>query len=142
MAKRRRRRSPTPSLAALRRQVQAAMRRLQLAGRRHLAALDRELGKLNVERQALLDEISGTLTGGSARGRGGASRGGRRRRARVDWTRVFSQLPKGTFRAADLRKLAPGLAAGTLSQRLTAWVKARKLKRTGARRGTDYIRLR
>ena len=42
----------------------------------------------------------------------------------------------------DVRKLVPGgVAAGTLSQRLTVWVKAKKLKRSGSRGGTTYSRV-
>jgi hypothetical protein len=55
-----------------------------------------------------------------------------RRSHRVDWDRVYSRLPKGTFAAADVRRLVPGVGGGTVSQGLTAWVKARKLRRTGA----------
>jgi hypothetical protein len=54
---------------------------------------------------------------------------------------VFSRLPKGSpFKANDVRKLAPAVAAGTISQRLTGWVKQKKLKRTGSRRGTKYTK--
>ena len=51
-----------------------------------------------------------------------------------------AKLPKTSFKASDVRVLAPGIAAGTLSQRLTGWVNEKKLKRTGTRRGTRYIR--
>ena len=56
--------------------------------------------------------------------------------------RFLVPLPaaKGSFKANDVRKLVPGVAAGTLSQRLTGWVKEKKLKRTGSRRGTRYTR--
>jgi hypothetical protein len=53
---------------------------------------------------------------------------------------VFAKLPKTSFKASDVRAIAPGVAAGTLSQRLTGWVKEKKLKRTGTRRGTRYVR--
>ena len=87
------------------------------------------------------------LIGGGGRGRGrrgrasASTRGGRRgRRSRVDWSKVFSQLPRGSFKASDVRKIIPGVAPGTLSQRLTGWVHEKKLKRTGSRRGTRYTR--
>jgi len=55
---------------------------------------------------------------------------------------VFARLPKGSFKAHDVRKLVPGgVAPGTLSQRLTGWVKEKKLKRTGSRRGTRYTKV-
>lgn len=53
---------------------------------------------------------------------------------------MFSRLPKGSFSAGDVRKIVSGVAAGTLSQRLTGWVKEKKLKRTGSRRGTRYTK--
>ena len=139
----RRRRAGKSPLAALRTQVQAALKGLQRAGQQQLAAVEREIHKLNTQRQALLHEISTMIGGGSARGRAaGASRGVRRgRRARVDWDSLFARLPKGSFSAGDIRKLAPGVAPGTLSQRLTGWVQAKKLKRTGSRRGTRYTRV-
>jgi hypothetical protein len=119
------------------------LKRLQRAGQRQLTAVERQLHKLNTQRQMLLDEISATIGGKSARGRAvGASQGRvrRGRRARINWEGVFARLPKGSFSAGDIRKLAPGVVAGTLSQRLTGWVKAKKLKRTGSRRGTRYTR--
>ena len=88
-----------------------------------------------------MHEIGAVVGGGSGRGRtAGAGRGRRGRRARVNWDGVFARLPKGSFKASDVRKLVPGVAAGTLSQRLTGWVKERKLKRTGSRRGTRYTK--
>lgn len=117
------------------------MKRLQRAGKRQLTAIEKQINKLNKQRQALLDEISSAV-GGSGRGRtaAGPARGRRGRRARVDWNGVFTRLPKGSFKANDVRKLVPGVAAGTLSQRLTGWVKEKKLKRTGSRRGTRYTK--
>jgi len=117
------------------------MKRLQRAGKRQLTAIERQIEKLNRQRQALLHEIGLGVGGGSARGRAAGAGGGRRgRRARVDWNGVFARLPKGSFKANDVRKIVPGVAAGTLSQRLTGWVKERKLKRTGSRRGTRYTK--
>lgn len=129
----------TSGLAQLRKQAQAVMKRLQRAGQRQLSAIESQIAKLNKQRQMLLDEISNAIGGSSGRGRarGGARRG---RRARVDWAGIFSRLPKGSFKAHDVRKLVPGIAAGTLSQRLTGWVKEKKLKRTGSRRGTRYTK--
>jgi len=126
-------------LAQLRKQAQAVMRRLQRAGQRQLTTIERQIRKLNQQRQALLDEISGAI-GSAGRGRRGAAATRRGRRSRVDWAGVFGRLPKGSFKAHDVRKLVPGVAAGTLSQRLTGWVKEKKLKRTGSRRGTRYTK--
>jgi hypothetical protein len=117
------------------------MKRLQRAGKRQLTSIERQMEKLNKQRQALLHEIGAVVGGVSGRGRpAGAGRGRRGRRARVNWDGVFARLPKGSFKANDVRKLVPGVAAGTLSQRLTGWVKERKLKRTGSRRGTRYTK--
>jgi hypothetical protein len=118
------------------------MKRLHRAGKRQLTAIESQITKLNKQRQALLTEISSVVGGGSARGSAGAgpARGRRGRRARVDWNSVFVRLPKGSFKANDVRKIVPSVAAGTLSQRLTGWVKEKKLKRTGSRRGTRYTR--
>jgi hypothetical protein len=117
------------------------MKRLQRAGQRQLTSIERQIEKLNKQRQSLLGEISAAMGGGSrGRSSGAQARGRRGRRARVDWDGVFSRLPKGSFRANDVRKLVPGVAAGTLSQRLTGWVKEKKLKRTGSRRGTRYTK--
>jgi len=128
-------------LAELRKQAQSVMKRLQRAGKRQLTSIERQIDKLNKQRQALLHEIGLVVGGGSGRGRmAGAGPGRRGRRARVNWDGVFGRLPKGSFKANDVRKLVPGVAAGTLSQRLTGWVKERKLKRTGSRRGTRYTR--
>ncbi len=127
-------------LAQLRKQAQSMMKRLQRAGQRQLIVIERQIGKLNKQRQTLLDEISGAVGEAAGRGRGGRRVGRRGRRARVDWGGVFARLPKGSFKANDVRKLVPGVAAGTLSQRLTGWVKEKKLKRTGSRRGTRYTK--
>jgi hypothetical protein len=91
----------------------------------------------------LLEEISAVVGGGPARRHGGVfpAHRHRGRRARVNWASVFSRLPKGTFQARDVRKLAPNVAPGTLSVRLASWVKAKQLKRTGSRRGTKYSKI-
>ena len=138
----------TASLAALRRQAQSVMKRLQRAGRRQLAVIEKEITKLNRRRQALATEINsalgGAFAGMSARARavtgGPRQRGRRGRRARIDWDSVFTRLPKGRFSAGDVRKIVAGVAPGTLSQRLTGWVKEKKLRRTGSRRGTRYTK--
>jgi len=126
----------------LRKQAQSVMKRLQRAGRRQVVAIEKQINRLNKQRQQLLEEISSALGGGgTGRGRSAApGRGRRGRRARVDWNSVFARLPKGSFKANDVRKIVPGGAAGTLSQRLTGWVKEKKLKRTGSRRGTRYTK--
>jgi len=144
MAPRRRARRSTGgggTLAELRKQAQNVMKRLQRAGRKQLTSIESQISALNRQRQKLLDEIGAALSGNGRRGRGAAGRGrGRGRRARVNWDSVFSRLPRGSFRASDVRKIVPGVAAGTLSQRLTGWVNQRKLKRTGSRRGTRYTK--
>lgn len=128
-------------LAVLRRRAEAMMGRLQRAGMQQVRAIERQIDKLNHQRQALLSELGGGLGGGgsgSRRGRGGGA--GRGSRSRVDWNQVFAKLPKTSFRASDVRAIVPSVAAGTLSQRLTGWVQEKKLKRTGTRRGTRYTR--
>jgi hypothetical protein len=126
-------------LAALRRRAEAMMGRLRRAGMQQVRAIERQIDKLNHQRQALLSELGIALGGGSgSRGRdGGSRRGGR---SRVDWDQVFAKLPKTSFRASDVRAIVPNIAPGTLSQRLTGWVQEKKLKRTGTRRGTRYTR--
>lgn len=102
-------------------------------------ALEQQIDRLNHQRQELLSELGVAISGGASRAR----RGGRRAaggRSRVDWDDVFAKLPKTSFKASDVRAIAPSVAAGTLSQRLTGWVKEKKLKRTGTRRGTRYVR--
>jgi len=107
-----------------------------------LKAIEKEIGRLNARREALLRELNSVLAGGH----GAAARGRRGRRGttgsplRIDWSEVYNRLPKGTFGARDVKRLVPGIAAGTLSQRLTGWVKDKKLRRTGSRRGTRYTR--
>ena len=143
MARGRRSRKSTDGLTVLRKQAYTLMQRLQRAGQRQLATIEREIAKLNRQRHGLLEEISAVVGGGPVRGRGGVSpaRTRRGRRARVNWDGVFSLLPKASpFKARDVRKLVPSVAAGTLSQRLTGWVKEKKLKRTGSRRGTRYTK--
>jgi hypothetical protein len=124
------------------------MKRLRHAGQRQLAAIDSQINKLNKQRQTLLGEINAVIgaSRGAATGRGraaasGAARRRRRgRRSRINWDNVFAKLPKGRFKASNVRQIVPGVAAGTLSQRLTGWVKEKKLKRTGSRRGTSYTK--
>lgn len=116
------------------------MSRLQRAGMQQVRALERQIEKLNAQRQALLSEIGASLGGSAGARRGRPAGGGRGARGRVDWDEVFGKLPKTSFKASDVRAIVPGVAAGTLSQRLTGWVKEKKLKRTGTRRGTRYVR--
>src|SRR5512146_1563391 len=102
MARGRRRTTPTGGLAELRKQAQSVMRRLQRAGKRQLTAIENQINKLNKQRQALLQEIGAAVGGSRGRGETGA-RGRRGRRARVDWNGVFTRLPKGSFKANDVR---------------------------------------
>jgi DNA-binding HxlR family transcriptional regulator len=132
------------ALGELRKQAHTVVQRLQRIGRKRIRAIERQIDKLNQQRQALLEEL-GTVVGGfgrSAAGRAKAAGARRRggRRTRVDWNRVFSKLPKGSFKASDVRRIVPSVAPGTLSQRLTGWVKEKKLRRTGSRRGTRYTK--
>ena len=127
------------TLAALRRRAEAMMGRLRRAGMQQVRAIERQIDKLNHQRQALLSEIGiGSGGGSGSRGRGGGT--GRGGRSHVDWNQVFAKLPKTSFNASDVRAIVPSLAPGTLSQRLTGWVQEKKLKRTGSRRGTRYTR--
>jgi hypothetical protein len=116
------------------------MGRLRRAGMQQVRALERQIDRLNHQRQELLSELGMAIAGagGARRGKGTRAAGGGR--SRVDWDQVFAKLPKTSFRASDVRAIVPGVAAGTLSQRLTGWVKEKKLKRTGTRRGTRYVR--
>lgn len=134
-------RGTSGTLATLRRRAEAMMGRLRRAGMQQVRTLERQIDKLNKQRQALLGELGiGSGPAGSARRRGRAAGAGRGTRSRVDWNQVFAKLPKTSFKASDVRAMVPNVAAGTLSQRLTGWVKEKKLKRTGSRRGTRYTR--
>ncbi len=136
-------------LAELRRQAQTVIKQLQQVGWQRINAIERQIEGLNRQRQSLVNELSSVVRGVSGVARGGSAgarrtaAGTRRRggsRTRVDWDKVYTKLPRGSFQAGDVRRLVPGVAGGTLSQRLTAWVKAKKLRRTGSRRGTRYTR--
>lgn len=135
-------------IAELRRQAQTVIKKLQQVGWQRINAIERQIEALNRQRQALVNELSSVVRGVGGVGRGRAS-GARRAatgtrrsgtRTRVDWDKVYAKLPRGSFQAGDVRRLVPGVAGGTLSQRLTGWVKAKKLRRTGSRRGTRYTR--
>ena len=115
------------------------MGRLRRVGMQQVRALERQIEKLNAQRQALLNELGASLGGSGAR-RGRRAAGGRAGGGRVNWDDVFAKLRKTSFKASDVRAIVPGVAPGTLSQRLTGWVKEKKLKRTGTRRGTRYVR--
>jgi hypothetical protein len=125
------------TLAVLRRRAEAMMGRLRRAGMQQIRALERQIERLNHQREALLAELGIALGGGVRRGRGRRAGGGR---SRINWDQVFAKLPRTSFKASDVRAIVPGVAAGTLSQRLTGWVNEKKLKRTGTRRGTRYVR--
>jgi hypothetical protein len=57
-------------LAQLRKQAQAVMKRLQRAGQRQLVMIEQQIGKLNKQRQALLNEITAAMGEAAGRGRG------------------------------------------------------------------------
>jgi hypothetical protein len=114
------------------------MGRLRRAGMQQIRAIERQIERLNQQRQAILAELGITGGGGGGRRGRGGGRGGQR--GKVDWDQVFAKLPKTSFKASDVRAMVPNVAPGTLSQRLTGWVKEKKLKRTGSRRGTRYVR--
>ena len=131
--------SASGTLAVLRRRAEAMMGRLRRAGMQQVRAIERQIDRLNQQRQDLLSELGAAISGGAAR-RGKGRRAASGSRKRVDWDQVFAKLPKTSFKASDVRAIVPGVAAGTLSQRLTGWVNEKKLKRTGTRRGTRYVR--
>jgi hypothetical protein len=116
------------------------MGRLRRAGMQQVRGIERQIAKLNQQREALLSELGVGLGGGSGARRGRAGGAGHGARTRVDWDHVFTKLPKTSFKASDVRAIVPNVAPGTLSQRLTGWVEEKKLKRTGTRRGTRYTR--
>jgi len=130
--------SASGTLAVLRRRAEAMMGRLRKAGMQQVRALERQIERLNHQRQDLLSELGVAIGGATRRGKGRRAASGSRKR--VDWDQVFAKLPKTSFKASDVRAIVPGVAAGTLSQRLTGWVNEKKLKRTGTRRGTRYVR--
>jgi hypothetical protein len=128
------------TLAVLRRRAEAMMGRLRRAGMQQVRTIERQIDRLNQQRQDLLSELGAAVGGASRRGAGRRASGVGSRK-RVEWDAVFAKLPKTSFKASDVRALVPGVAAGTLSQRLTGWVNEKKLKRTGTRRGTRYVRI-
>ncbi len=139
------------ALSDFRQHVQAANQRLHRVGRQRISAIDKQIKTLSTQRQALLDELGAVMRGvGEVGGRRrssarrpatrGRTRPRRRRRARVDWTKVYARLPRGSFRASDVRRLVPGVTGKTLSRRLTGWVKAKKLRRKGRTRSMRYTK--
>src|SRR5262245_31744310 len=97
-------RGTSGTLALLRRRAEAMMGRLRRAGMQQVRALERQIDKLNGQRQALLSELGiGTGSSGAATRRGRGSKGGRSQRSRVDWNQVFTKLPKTSFKASDVR---------------------------------------
>jgi hypothetical protein len=76
------------------------MAQLKRAGLRQVQGLERQIEKLNERRHALLEELG---IGGSGKP---AARGGRRTRSsangRVDWDKLFTQLPKTPFGASHV----------------------------------------
>lgn len=128
------------SFLTLRRRAQTMMTQLRRAGMRQVQGLERQIEHLNQQRHALMKEIGvaiGGLSPTASRSVTAARPGSRRR---TDWEAVFAKLPKTSFRAGDVKALVPNVAGGTLSLQLTRWVKEKKLRRTGTRRGTRYTR--
>lgn len=126
--------SRSSALGLLKRRAETAMNQLRRVGMREARALEKRIATLSEERDKLLAEI------GVAFGRRPSATSRRGRRSEVDWEKIFAKLPKTSFRASDVKKMVPQIAGGTLSQRLTKWVKEKKLKRSGTRRGTRYVR--
>ena len=60
----------TGALALLRRRAEAMMGRLRRAGMQQVRALERQIEKLNTQRQELLGELGVSLGGGSGARRG------------------------------------------------------------------------
>jgi len=127
-------------LATLRRQTQVMMAQLRRVGLQQVRALEQQIHRLDQRRQALLAEIGiGTAPKGR-RTRTAASRAGGRS-GRVDWNMVFTKLPKTSFQAASVKRLVPHVSSGTVSLRLSTWVREKKLSRKGTRRGARYVRV-
>lgn len=125
---------PAGALVFWRRRAEAAKSQLRRVAMKEIRALEERVARLSAEREQLLAEI-----GVRSEGRSGATSQASRGR-RVDWERVFTRLPKTSFSAGDVKRMVPQVAGGTLSLRLTKWVKEKKLKRSGTRRGTRYVR--
>ena len=73
------------TLTELRKQANAAFKLVQRAGRRQLAAIERQIQKLNRQRQSLMDELAATVGG---RGRGSTRAVWSQRRQAKQRTRV------------------------------------------------------
>ena len=127
-------------LATLRRQTQQMMTQLRRVGMQQVRALEQQIHRLDQQRQALLAEIGMGTGPKGRRTRTAASRTGERS-GRVDWNMVFKKLPKTSFQAASVKRLVPHVSSGTVSLRLSTWVRAKKLRRTGTRRGARYTRV-
>ncbi len=124
------------ALGAFRRRVDLVMAELQRAGARQVRLVEDEIRALTRKRDALLTEI------GAAPRNGGPPRSTRRHADhRVDWDAVFAKLPRSPFQAGVVKKLIPPVSPGTVSLRLSAWVKAKKLRRTGTRRTARYTKI-
>jgi len=127
-------------LATLRRRAQGMMDQVRRMGMQQVRALEQQIHRLDQRRQALLAEIGiGTAPKGR-RTRTAVSRAGGQS-GRVDWSTVFKKLPKTSFQAASVKKLVPHVSSGTVSLRLSSWVRQKKLRRTGTRRSARYTRV-
>ena len=113
------------------------MGRLRRAGMQQVRAIEHQIDRLNQQRQALLSELGTAISAVAPNASRREPASGRRRAEPRRLNQVFAKLPKTSFKASDVRAIVPNVAAGTLSQRLTGWVKEKKLKRTGTRRGTS-----
>jgi hypothetical protein len=125
-------------MTSLRRRAEAMLAQVRRAGMREVRNIEKQMAKLRRERQGLLSELG--IRSDEGKRPNSAPKGASPRR-RVDWERVFPKLPKGTFKAGDLKAIVPGVASGTVSLRLARWVKEKKLRRSGTRRGTRYTRV-
>jgi len=127
-------------LATLRRRAQGMMDQLRRVAMQQVRSLEQQIHRLDQRRQALLAEIGIGTAPKSRRTRTAESRAGGQS-GRVDWSTVFKKLPKTSFQAASVKRLVPHVSSGTVSLRLSTWVREKKLSRKGTRRGASYVRV-
>ena len=114
------------------------MGKIRQMGMREIRVIEQQIGELTRQRDALIADLGVETPKG-----GGSRRKARRHHLsgnRVDWDRVFAKLPKTSFQATVVKRIVPHVSSGTVSIRLARWVKEKKLRRTGTRRGTRYTR--